>query len=62
MNARYVASKAAPAHRQPCRCPLYRFPHRPETRCDALPSVRDPMSEERAAFFADQARGVNEYR
>ena len=30
----YVASKAAPEHRQPCTCDLWPFPHRKEAACD----------------------------
>ena len=30
----YVASAAAPAHLQPCRCGLYAQPHQRTTKCE----------------------------
>lgn len=70
--SRYFASPAAPAHRQPCRCSAYSFPHRPLSgACRELPglprlsecSVVSPMAEERAAFDACEARAINrDYR
>jgi hypothetical protein len=56
----YSASKAAPAHRQPCNCgrPIGKdgrvFPHKRTKECDAFdPWIADPEFERDPAFDRD---------
>lgn len=64
----YFASKAAPAHRQPCRCSRLGFPHRPDWRCDALANPADWQTKQEihdealADFNAREARAINRDR
>lgn len=62
VNAPYIASAAAPAWRQPCRCEAYAFPHRRLSgKCrEGFDERREVFFDERRADFdAREARAIN---